>query len=115
MDTEVPTPDDWGMTFKPPKRGRRLFLGEWLDRLGRKPVDLADAVGVGESYISNLVNHRKKNPSSALMLDISEFLGIAVNDLYRPPPPRTAIESTRQLDPAQLAILSRLLDDMNKR
>lgn len=98
-----------------PKKVRTLHLGEWLSRLGRKPVELAKAIGVGESYISLLISGQKKNPSGALLLDISEFLGLSVNDLYEPPPPAETGNALKHLNPAQLAVLGTLLDKMKPR
>jgi transcriptional regulator with XRE-family HTH domain len=98
-----------------PKRPRTFHLGEWLARLGRKPVELAKAVGVGESYISLLISGQKDNPSIRLLLDISEFLGLTINDLYRRPPPREASNALGHLSPAQLATLGTLLDEMKNR
>jgi transcriptional regulator with XRE-family HTH domain len=65
---------------------RKLYLSEWLDRLGRRPVDLARHLGVGESYVSNLRSEKRSNPSIYILIDISEFLGVTVNDLFMPPP-----------------------------
>lgn len=71
-----------------PKRTstRKLYLSEWLARLSKRPVDLAKHLGVGESYVSNMRSNRKTNPSVDILLAISEFLGITVNDLFKQPP-----------------------------
>ena len=92
------------------KRLRTLHLGPWLARLGRKPSEIAKAVGVGESYLSLLISGDKKNPSGALLLAISEELGISVNDLYRRPPEHDVTDAITQLRPDQLATLGELLD-----
>lgn len=90
-----------------------IYLGEWLSVLGVRPVDVAKAVEVTESYLSELIaGTAKLNPSSALMFAISEFLGLSVNDLYRPPPPKSALQGSRALNPSQIAALGRLLDEM---
>lgn len=98
-----------------PKSVRTLHLGEWLSRLDRKPVELAKAIGVGESYISLLISGKKNNPSGKLLLDISEFLSLTVNDLYKPPPPPAASDALNHLNPGQLAVLGTLLDQMKPR
>lgn len=91
----------------------KLHLGAWLHALAIKPVAVAKHVEVTESYLSELIAGTAKiNPSSALMFAISEFLGLTVNDLYRPPPPRAARQATEQLTPSQMAALGRLLDGM---
>ena len=95
------------------KRGQyKLHLGPWLARDGRKPVELAKALGVTDSYISELISGRKPNPGHALLIDISEWLGITVNDLFRPPPEPGAVEAVERLPLAQQAALARLLDEM---
>ncbi len=93
---------------------RKLYIGEWLSRLGRKPVELAKHLDVTEPYVSELISGKKDNPSHILLLDVSEWLGLTVNDLYRPPPDRLAVEAAQRLEPAQLAVLGRLLDDLKR-
>jgi transcriptional regulator with XRE-family HTH domain len=88
----------------------RLYLGEWLSRLDRKPAEICKQVGITESYLSELISNKKKNPASHVMFAISELLGLAVNDLYRPPPPVSATAALDHLNPAQLAGLGALLD-----
>jgi transcriptional regulator with XRE-family HTH domain len=93
---------------------RKLYIGEWLARLGRKPVDLAKHVDVTETYVSELISGKKNNPSHVLLLDISEWFGLTVNDLYMRPPDRVALEAVERLNPAQMATLGRLLDEMKR-
>lgn len=82
------------------KPRRPLFLGRWLDVLGVKAVEVAAAVEVTESYLSELIAGTEKvNPSSALMLEISEYLNVSVNQLYRPPPSREVVEALRAMGP----------------
>lgn len=104
-----------GMAKRPVRKVKTLYLGPWLARLGRKPSEIAKAVGIGESYLSLLISGDKKNPSSALVLAISEELGITVNDLYRRPPDVDVTEAVTQLRPDQLAVLSDLLDQVKPR
>lgn len=91
---------------------RRLYLGQWLARLGRKQAECARALDLTPAYISEIVSGKKKNLSPALLLDLSEWLGLTVNDLYRAPPPIEATEAVDKLNPSQLATLGRLLDEM---
>jgi hypothetical protein len=70
---------------------------------------------VGESYISLLISGQKKNPSGGLLLDISEFLGLTVNDLFQPPPPPEASNAVEHMNPAQLAALGTLLNEIKTR
>lgn len=102
------------MARRPGRQFRRLYIGEWIVRLGRQQREIALAVGIGESYMSLLAAGTKKNPSGQLLFDISEILGVAVNDLYRPPPAAAALEAAESLSPQQIATLGRLLDTMNK-
>lgn len=87
-------------TYRPKGQVRRMYLGEWLNRLEVKQGQLAKGVGVSATYISELVNPKSgeaaKNPTPGLLLAISEFLGITVNDLYAPPPSRSDMERAPQ-------------------
>lgn len=78
---------------------RKFYLAEWLARLGRRPVDLATYLDVGESYISNLRSEKRSNPSIGILLDISDWLGITVNDLFQPPPKAQSIKELRGYSP----------------
>lgn len=100
--------------FKKPRP--KLYLGEWLFVLDVKPAAVAREIGVTESYLSELIAGIEKiNPSSALTFAISEFLGLTVNDLYRPPPSKAAIEAAGSPTPPQIAALGQLLDRINPR
>lgn len=103
------------MARKHRKEFRTLYIGQWASRLQRKPSEIARAVGITESYLSLLISGDKKNPSATLLMDISEVLGISVNDLYRPPPTREVTGAVVQLRPDQLAVLGELLDTMKTR
>ena len=74
---------------------RKLYLSEWLARLGKRPVDLARHLDVGESYISNLKSEKRANPSVTILIEMSEFLGITVNDLLKPPPKAASVEELK--------------------
>lgn len=107
--------EGWGMPRprqnRPARPPRQLQLGPWLDRLGRKQVEAAKAAGVTAGYISDLVSGKKPNPSPGVLLDISEWLGLTVNDLYVMPPPENAVAAAGQMPPSQMAALGRLLQD----
>lgn len=109
MDRNGTANDHRGMARKP-ARLRPLHIGLWISRLGRKPSEIAKAVGIGESYMSLLISGEKNNPSAALLLSISEELGITINDLYRRPPEREVTDQISQLRPDQIAALGDLLD-----
>lgn len=105
----MPRPRQQSLTRRTP---RRLYLGQWLARLGRKQAELAREVAVTPAYVSELISGKKPNPTPGLLLDISDWLGLTVNDLYRPPPAIEATEAVDKLNPSQLATLGRLLDEI---
>lgn len=93
---------------KIPKRAYRvIYLGEWLKATGRDQKGAAEAANIDASYISNLIEGRKDNPSAAVMLELSEYLGITVNDLYRKPPSSSAIEALADVSPKARDSLTR--------
>lgn len=99
---------------QPKRQFRKLYIGEWLARLGHKPVDAANAIGVTEPYMSELISGRKKNPSHQILFDLSEWLGLSVNDFYRAPPDRSTVEAIESLNPSQLATLGAMLDQLKR-
>jgi hypothetical protein len=108
MDMRSAGFDDRGMVRKPPKRQPPpLFLGQWLLALGRKQSELARATGINEGYISQLISGEKKNPGTAVLGQIGDFLGIPQHYLHQPPPDRGFIEEVSRLDPDVLARLRR--------
>ena len=79
---------------------RKLYLSEWMARLGVRPVDLARGAGISESYISTLrAGKLKKNPTPDVLLAISDALRITVNEMYSPPPNPAAVAAIRELQP----------------
>lgn len=74
-------------TARPPRKPpAALYIGEWMARLGIRPVELAKGTGLTESYISELVSRKKDNPSFNAIADIADYLGVTISDLRRPPP-----------------------------
>lgn len=94
--------------FKP------LFVGEWVARFiiqtGRQQEDIAEAVGISDPYLSELMSGRKKNPSTHVLRALSEELGITINDFYHKPPSQAQLDRLKNLSPNDAAMLSRLLD-----
>ena len=88
-----------GMGKVPRRVLRPIFLDEWLTRTGRDRAGAAKAADVDISYINNMIGGRKMNPSAHVMLGISDYLGITVNDLYHKPPPDSHISSLGELSP----------------
>lgn len=114
MDLSPAIQNDAGMPPKQRLQYRKLYIGEWIARLKRKPREIADAVGISEPYMSLLISGEKKNPSGRLLLAISEELRITVNDLYAAPPPESAIKAAENLTPDQIAALGRLLNQVKR-
>lgn len=98
---------------KPRNPSPHLFLGEWIIRLDRKRPELAVAVGITPTHMSEIISG-KKYPSPGLMFAIADELGITVDDLRRPPPPRLAVEAAERLAPNQLSALGALLNQIKK-
>lgn len=89
-----------------PKVTRELKLGRWLAALNVKAVDVANYMGCSQAYLSNLINNKvEKNPSTDFMLDLSEFLGVGINDLYDDPPPPAEVEALGRLNRRQWAAI----------
>jgi transcriptional regulator with XRE-family HTH domain len=84
------------------RRPPELHIGQWLTRLGVKPVELAREVEITESYVSELISNRKKNPSFNVLSDIADYLGVPLDALRRPPPSVEAIDAVGGLPPATI-------------
>lgn len=63
----------------------RQYIGAWLKRRGISQRELADQLGVRESFISDVVRG-KKTPSLASAVKIAQILNTTVEALLRPPP-----------------------------
>ena len=112
MDMWTVWADHRRMARRPTRQFRRLYIGEWISRLGRTQAEVAKEAGIGAPYLNNLIAGDRRNPGAHVLLEISEVLGISVNDLYRQPPPREAIEAVERLTPAEIATLGRLFAGM---
>ncbi len=89
----------------------RLYVGEWIARLGHKAGKVAIEVGITESYLSEIISG-KKAPRAGILFAIADHLGITVDHLRHSPPPKIAVEATRQLAPMEIAALGHLLDQI---
>lgn len=104
-----------GRAPKPRQRFNKLYIGQWLSRLNRRAGEVAAKSGVDEAYLSQLISGEKTNPGTAMMMAISEELGISVNALYREPPPIDITESLKAIRPDLLEALSQILPAHTKR
>lgn len=80
-----------GMAKRSAPEPRKIFLQDWMDREEIGPSELAEYAGCTQGYVSSIAGNRKKNPNVLYLLKISERLGVTVNDLYLPPPPKAQI------------------------
>lgn len=88
-----------------PRKQTPLYIGEWLARLGMKPVEVARGVGISEAYLSELISNKKKDPSFSVLSDIADFMGVQIDHLRRPPPRVETVEAVSGLSPEILARL----------
>lgn len=85
-----------------------IFLGDWLELFEIDNKQAAKIAGCDQSYISNIVKRRKTNINVMFLLRLSEHMGIAVNDFYRPLPAQSQLTTLKNLSPqAQANILAR--------
>jgi hypothetical protein len=87
----------------------QIHLGAWLEEFEIDNGEAARAAGCDQSYISNIVAGRKPNINVLYLLKLSEYMGVTVNDFYRPLPSKPHLSALKDLSPkAQSALLSRL-------
>lgn len=89
---------------------RPLYVGEWVAQSRRQQEEIAEAAGITDAYLSELMSGKKKNPSAHVLRSLSDVLGITINDFYRKPPTSAQLDRLKNLSPADAATLSRLLD-----
>ncbi len=94
---------------------RKFYLGQWIRCLDLKQVDVANAADITEGYLSALISNPKKNPTAEVLLAISEFMELTINDLYRPPPPKAEMEAARRLSTRQIVAIGEILTEMSRR
>jgi transcriptional regulator with XRE-family HTH domain len=109
-----PSRKSWAMSRIVEKLFKPLYVGEWvagyLAKKGLQQEDLAEAIGITDGYLSELMSGKKKNPSAHVLRAISEELGITINDFYNKPPSRSQLDRLKNLSPSDAATLTRLLD-----
>ena len=111
MDTVLARPDTYRMG-RPKKQFKPLFVGQWIVAVNRRPSEVAKAIGIGESYLSQIISGEKPNPSHSILFSLSEELGVPMNDFYRRPTERDITDKVARLRPDQLSALSDLLDEI---
>ena len=66
----------------------RLQLGPWIRYRGLTQHQVAKDAGVGDSYLTQLINNPAREPSVTVLFAFAEALGIEnPKDLFREPPP----------------------------
>lgn len=97
-----------GPGSRPRRAPPRLYIGEWLRRLGFTQVAIARAVEIGESHMT-LIIQRKRYPSPGLLIAIADAMGVTSEMLRRPPPDEETIRAASGIDPGTLARLTQNL------
>ena len=97
-----------GPGSRPRRAPPRLYVGEWLRRLGYSQVAIARAVEIGESHMT-LIIQRKRYPSPGLLIAIAEAMGLTSELLRHPPPDEDTIRATAGIDPQIIARLGQNL------
>jgi hypothetical protein len=86
---------NYGGMAKTPKAAPRLYIGEWMDALGLRQVDVVRATGINGGYLNELISGNKKNPGYLMLSGIADALGVSVEALRRKPPSERAIAAAR--------------------
>lgn len=93
---------------------RTFLLGEWIDALagGVRLVrgyqtGMAARLGITQGQVSNMISGRKTPQNAELLLDLSDLMGVSVNDLFKIPPPEAQMERIRPYSPFVAHYVSR--------
>ena len=99
----------------PKRQFRKLHIGPWLARLDRSQAEAADAVGVSKPYMSELISGKKKNPGYQVLHDLAAWLGITIDDLFRPPPDKRDVDAVDpHMSASEMAALGTVLERVRK-
>lgn len=93
-----------GVGSRPRRPNPPLYIGQWIRRLGMRPVDVARGADIGESHMSLIISG-KKYPSAGVLEDIAATMGLTADALKKPPPDDAAIRAMAGLDPGTIARL----------
>lgn len=80
---------------KAPKMPPRLYIGEWMDALGIRQVDIVRQTGINGGYLNELISGAKRNPGFLMLSGVAEALGVPVDALRKKPPSSGAIAAAR--------------------
>ena len=86
----------------------KLHLRGWLKLYDLTQTEAGEIAGCDQSYIANMIAGRNENINVLYLLRISDYMEVAVNDLYKPAPKRSDVGSLAELSPrAQQSVLNR--------
>lgn len=81
-------------------------------------TQLADITGISQSYLTDIENEKKKNPSLQILMNICSLFNITVSELIGETEPaltpelKALLDSARELSPEQIQKLSEFLKSM---
>lgn len=97
-----------GMAKRREIEPREIYLGDWLKEWNIGPSEAAKIAGCTQGYISNISRGARPNVNAVYLLNLSEHMGVNVNDFFRPLPSQSQLAPLKNLSPkAQAAILGR--------
>lgn len=85
-----------------------IFLGEWIRALETTQAAVARGTGLSETYISQLIDGSKNNPTLKKLSLIVQCLDIPISAIFEPPPDVTLVDRFSKLPP-------RLVDRLKQR
>lgn len=94
-----------GPGSRPRRPPPKLYVGEWLRRLGFTQVEIAKAVDIGESHMT-LIIQGKRYPSPGLLMAIADAMGLTTELLRHAPPDEETVRAAAELGPSVLARLT---------
>ena len=72
----------------------RLYIGEWIAFMGKTQAEVSRDSDVNEGYLSQLISGKyDKDPRLSMLEAISDAIGVRVQALFSPPPPREHYEA----------------------
>ena len=76
-----------------------IYLGEWIRALDTTPAEVARGTGLSESYLSQLIDGSKNNPTLDKLSKIVHCLDIPIGAVFEPPPDITLVDRFSRLPP----------------
>lgn len=104
------------MGKRPDLLPRKIFLAEWIKAIdGKTRKGAAEAAHMDISTINNICGGRRRT-GDLVMLAFANYLGITVDDLYRPPPSNSTLQELTHLSAtAREALLRRPANSRHKK